>query len=70
MVPQTMENFKLKKRRTDVNVLDAISKGASGGMKIGLNIVAMLIAEYTEKYNKKLLAYLTEKCVPRAGKKE
>lgn len=44
MVPQTMENFKLKKRRTDVNVLDAISKGASGGMKIGLNIVAMLIA--------------------------
>ena len=42
--PQTKNDFKIKQRRTDVNVLDAISKGASDGMKVGLNVVAMLIA--------------------------
>lgn len=42
--PQTMKDFKIKRRRTDVNVLDAISKGASDGMKVGLNVIAMLIA--------------------------
>ncbi len=42
--PQTKNDFKIKKRRTDVNVLDAISKGASDGMKVGLNVIAMLIA--------------------------
>jgi CNT family concentrative nucleoside transporter len=42
--PQTMKDFKIRKRRTDVNVLDAISKGASDGMKVGLNVLAMLIA--------------------------
>lgn len=44
MQPQTMKDFKIRKRRTDVNVLDAISKGASDGMKVGLNVIAMLIA--------------------------
>ncbi len=44
MEPQTKNNFKIRKRRTDVNVLDAISKGASDGMKVGLNVIAMLIA--------------------------
>ncbi len=42
--PQTKNDFKIKRRRTDVNVLDAISKGASEGMKVGLNVIAMLIA--------------------------
>ena len=42
--PQTKNDFKIKQRRTDVNVLDAISKGASDGMKVGLNVIAMLIA--------------------------
>ncbi len=42
--PQTKNDFKIKRRRTDVNVLDAISKGATEGMKVGLNVVAMLIA--------------------------
>ncbi len=44
MEPQTKKEFKIRKRRTDVNVLDAISKGASDGMKVGLNVIAMLIA--------------------------
>ncbi len=42
--PQTKNEFKIKKRRTDVNVLDAISKGASDGMKVSLNVIAMIIA--------------------------
>ena len=42
--PQTKHDFKIKQRRTDVNVLDSISKGASDGMKVGLNVIAMLIA--------------------------
>ncbi|MGN0193394.1 MAG: NupC/NupG family nucleoside CNT transporter [Candidatus Gastranaerophilaceae bacterium] len=42
--PQTKDNFKIRKRRTDVNVLDAISKGASEGLKVALNVVAMLLA--------------------------
>ena len=42
--PQTMKDFKIRRRRTDVNVLDSISKGASDGMKVGLNVLAMLIA--------------------------
>lgn len=44
MQPQTKNDFKIRKRRTDVNVLDAISKGATEGMKVGLNVIAMLIA--------------------------
>ena len=44
MEPQTKNDFKIRKRRTDVNVLDAISKGATEGMKVGLNVIAMLIA--------------------------
>lgn len=42
--PQTKNDFKIKQKRVDVNVLDAISKGASDGMKVGLNVIAMLIA--------------------------
>jgi len=43
-IPQTKENFKISKRRTDANVLSAISKGAADGMKVSINIIAMLIA--------------------------
>lgn len=43
-VPQTKDNFKISRRRTDANVLAAISKGASDGMKVSLNIIASLIA--------------------------
>lgn len=43
-VPQTKENFKISRRRTDANVLAAISKGAADGMKVSLNVIAMLIA--------------------------
>lgn len=42
--PQTKSDFKIRKRRTDVNVLDAIAKGASDGMKVALNVIAMLLA--------------------------
>ncbi|MDD3236992.1 MAG: nucleoside transporter C-terminal domain-containing protein [Candidatus Gastranaerophilales bacterium] len=42
--PQTKSEFKIRKRRTDVNVLDAIAKGASEGMKVGINVIAMIIA--------------------------
>ena len=42
--PQTKDNFKISKRKTDANVLAAISKGASDGMKVSLNVIASLIA--------------------------
>ncbi len=42
--PQTKTEFKIRKRRTDVNVLDAIAKGASEGMKVSLNVIAMILA--------------------------
>lgn len=42
--PQTKTEFKIRKRRTDVNVLDAIAKGAGEGMKVSLNVIAMIIA--------------------------
>ncbi len=42
--PQTKSDFKIKRKRTDVNLLDAISKGATEGMKVGINVIAILIA--------------------------
>lgn len=42
--PQTKDNFKIRRRRTAVNVFDAISKGASEGLKVALNVVAMVLA--------------------------
>lgn len=42
--PQTIKDFKISKRRTDVNLLAAISKGATEGMKVSINIIAILIA--------------------------
>ncbi|MBR1942599.1 NupC/NupG family nucleoside CNT transporter [bacterium] len=43
-VPETMENIKLSKRRTHSNVFDAIASGASEGMMVSLNVIAMLLA--------------------------
>lgn len=45
--PETSENFTIqysKRKRTHINVFDAISSGASDGMKVALNIVAMILA--------------------------
>lgn len=42
--PETMENIKLSKRKTHSNVFDAIASGASEGMKVSLNVIAMLLA--------------------------
>ena len=41
--PQTKDNFKISRRRTDPNLLAAISKGAAEGMKVSINVIAMLI---------------------------
>ena len=42
--PETMENIKLSRRKTHVNVFDAIASGASEGMTVSLTVVAMLLA--------------------------
>ena len=44
MEPQTKNEFKISKRRTDVNILAAISKGASEGMRVSINVIAGLLA--------------------------
>ena len=41
--PQTKNDFKISRRRTDANLLAAISKGASEGMKVSINVIAALI---------------------------
>jgi concentrative nucleoside transporter, CNT family len=42
--PLTKGEVKLKVERTEVNLVDSLAKGASTGMILSLNIVAMLIA--------------------------
>ena len=42
--PETRDNIKISKRKTYINVFEAISNGASDGMKVAINIVAMLLA--------------------------
>ena len=42
--PETGDNVKISKRRTFTNVFDAISGGASDGMKVAINVTAMIIA--------------------------
>ena len=42
--PETGSNIKISRRRTYINIFEAISSGASDGIKIAINIVAMLIA--------------------------
>ena len=46
-VPETSEDFKItysKRRKPYINVFDAISAGASEGMKVAINVVAMILA--------------------------
>ncbi len=42
--PETGDNIKISRRRTYTNIFEAISSGASDGMKVAINIIAMLIA--------------------------
>ena len=42
--PETRENVKISKRRTFTNIFDSISSGASEGMKVAINVVAMILA--------------------------
>ena len=44
---ETSENFSIqynKRKKTYINVFDAISSGASEGMKVALNVIAMILA--------------------------
>ena len=43
-VSETKGEVKLEVKRTNVNLIDAIAQGASEGLKVGVNIVAMIIA--------------------------
>lgn len=45
--PETSENFSInynKRKKPYINVFDAISSGASEGMKVALNVIAMILA--------------------------
>ncbi len=42
--PETRDNIKISRRRTHANVFDAISNGASEGMKVAINVTAMILA--------------------------
>lgn len=42
--PETRDNIKLSRRRTFTNVFDAISNGAGEGMKVAINVTAMILA--------------------------
>lgn len=43
-IPQTSSEFKISKRRTHVNAIDSIARGASDGFSISLKVFAVLIA--------------------------
>ena len=42
--PETRDNIRISKRRTFTNVFEGISSGASEGMKVAINVVAMILA--------------------------
>lgn len=42
--PETGNNIKISRRRTFANVFEGISSGASDGMKVAINVVAMILA--------------------------
>ena len=42
--PETKNEVKISKRRTHVNVLDSIARGASDGFAVSLKVIAVLIA--------------------------
>lgn len=46
-IPETGENFSInynKRKKPYINLFDAISQGASEGMKVALNVIAMILA--------------------------
>lgn len=42
--PETRDNIRISKRRTFTNIFDGISSGASEGMKVAINVTAMILA--------------------------
>lgn len=42
--PETRDNIRISKRKTFANVFEAISNGASEGMKVAINVTAMILA--------------------------
>lgn len=42
--PETRDNVRISKRRTFANIFDSISSGASEGMKVAINVTAMILA--------------------------
>ncbi len=42
--PETRDNIKISRRRTYINVFEAISNGAADGMRVAINIIAMILA--------------------------
>lgn len=42
--PQTKNDVKISRRRTHVNVIDSIARGASDGMSIAFKVIAVLLA--------------------------
>ena len=42
--PETRDNIKISRRRTYTNVFEAISNGAGDGMKVAINVTAMILA--------------------------
>ena len=42
--PETRDNIRISKRKTFTNVFEAISSGASEGMKVAINVTAMILA--------------------------
>lgn len=42
--PQTKDDVKISKRRTHVNVLDSIARGAADGFSVSLKVIGVLIA--------------------------
>lgn len=57
---ETQGEVKIEVKKTNVNIIDAAAHGASDGMRIGLNVVAMLIAFIA-------LIALGDACVGMAG---
>ena len=43
-IPETRDNIKISKRRSYANVIESISAGASDGMRVAINVTAMIIA--------------------------
>ncbi len=42
--PETRDKVRISRRRTFANVFDGISSGASEGMKVAINVIAMILA--------------------------